>query len=734
MRIVMTLTVSLVIGLILQLFLLPGNVGFLIGAGFAFLGFILFLSVRKKQLRLVLICYGLCVGLLWAGGYEYLKVEPILWYSDTEQSLTLEAIDYSKNSAYGSYVDCRAVLNGRKAKLVVYLDDFVEIKPGDTLKGTYYLRDAKLSGSYTYYSEGFFLRAYPQEEPEVSFAEKIPARYLPKWIAKQLEEPLKRTFPEDTWGYVVALTVGNREYLSDQEVYGLKLSGCYHTIALSGMHLTTLAALVLMNRKNKWARVFVALPMSALFTVVTGMTPSMVRAFVMMVFVYFAPILRRDSDSLTNLSLSALVLIGANPWCIASWGMQLTYAATLGIILLGGRIENWACDVLKKDNKILRYIISSVSITLAAQIFVIPLQMVYFGYISLVAPITNLLSELAISACFSGGLIIALIGLLSVPVGSVLGWILAWLFRYVKLVMAVFGNLPFAALYTRVPFAFAWVVLCYVVILTMVIWPKERKTIPVCCLLSSLAVVLLLTTLDASGFAFTALDVGQGQCLVLRSGGGTVMVDCGGVKSGQVAADYLGSVGESGVDLLIVTHYDNDHIGGIADLMERRRVEKLMLPDIPSEKQREILSLALKYDTEVYFCRQNQNVYCGGTKITVFAPVGSGESNESGLCVLASGKKMDVLITGDMEMGTELLLLKNNNLPDVDVLVAGHHGSGDSTSKILLEQVKPEIVVISVGDNHYGHPHRETLERIKAVKAEIYRTDQRGNITLKEAS
>lgn len=737
MRIIMTLAFSLFLGMVLQLFLLPGNAGFLLGGGLAILGFVLFFAARKKCLRLVLIAYGLAVGLLWAGGYEYLKVDPLLAYDNVQLQLTAEVTGYSGQSAYGTDVEARVQLGELSFKTVFYLDEELSLKPGDSISGDFLLQDSFRSGNYSYYSDGIFLRAYQRDEIAIFDTEDVPAQYWHKLIAKTVEQSLLACFPEDVQGYVVALTTGNRDYLSDGEIYDLKIAGCYHALALSGMHLMVLASLVIAGqKKNKWLKVMIALPACAVFTFITGLIPSMVRAFVMMLFVYLAPILRRESDALTSISFAGLILMLENPWCIASWGLQLSFGATLGIILFHDRLCGWFIEktgITKKKKK--RYhILSGLSLTLSAQVLTIPLQMAYFGYVSIVASVTNILVSVAIDICFGASLIIAIIGLILSPLGQVLGWILAWLFRYVKLVMEFFADLPFAAVYTDIVYVAVWLILCYGIIIAMLLWPRGRKIIPICSMMSALAVLLLLTTLDSAGFTFTALDVGQGQCLVLRSGGGTVLVDCGGVRSGESAADYLGSVGETGVDLLIVTHYDNDHVGGISDLMERRTVGKLMLPDTDSEKKQEILSMALEHDTEVYFCRQDQNVYCGGTKIEVFAPVGSGESNESGLSVLASGRKMDVLITGDMEMGTELLLLKQHDLPNVDVLVAGHHGSRDSTSNILLEQAKPEIVVISVGENNYGHPHEETLERIKSAKVDILRTDQQGNIKLKEAS
>ena len=736
MRILLTLTVSLLMGVILQLFLLPGRMGFLIAAGLIMAGFVLFLAARRKWLRGVLILYGAALGLLFAGGYEMLKVEPVLAYDNVETELTAIAVDYSQENVYGTNVEAEITLPNLRFRAVLYLDDDLSLKPGDEISGRFYLRDSLASGNYSYYSDGIFLQAYQQEELSINYAENVPLQYLPKRMAHRIEEVLLSCFPEDVWGYGVALTTGNRNYLSDGEVYDLKISGCYHALALSGMHLTILAALAIVKQKNKWIKVFVALPVCGLFTVMTGLTPSMVRSLVMLVFVYFAPLFHRESDGLTNLSLAGLILMLQNPWSIASWGLQLSFGATLGIVLFDSRIFGWLKEKtgITKAQGIRCSILSGLSTTLSAQFFTVPLQMTYFGYMSIVAPITNLLTSGLIELCFACCLITGIVALFLQPVGRLLGWAIAWGFRYVKLVMAFFADLPFAAVFSDVPYAVIWVILCYGILFALLFWPKGRKIIPICSIFSALAALLLLTSLDSAGFSFAALDVGQGQCLVARSGGGTVMIDCGGKHSGQIAADYLGSLGESGLDLLMVTHYDSDHIGGIEDLMERKTVEKLLLPDTESEEKFLLCSLAEAYGTEVYFCRADQRIYVGGSTVWAYAPVGAGDSNESGLSFLISSEKLNILVTGDMEAGTELLLLKSKEIPDVDVLVAGHHGSRDSTSATLLSELDPEIVVISVGENNYGHPHDETLERIKAINAEILRTDQRGTIILKEAS
>ena len=116
--------------------------------------------------------------------------------------------------------------------------------------------------------------------------------------------------------------------------------------------------------------------------------------------------------------------------------------------------------------------------------------------------------------------------------------------------------------------------------------------------------------------------------------------------------------------------------------------------------------------------------------MTLYPPLGDTEDNERGLAVLASAGERNVLVTGDMSTATEKKLLESYDLPDIDALVAGHHGAKTSTSRELLEALEPETVCISVGSNSYGHPGAETLWRLKEADCTVYRTDLQGTVRL----
>ena len=237
--------------------------------------------------------------------------------------------------------------------------------------------------------------------------------------------------------------------------------------------------------------------------------------------------------------------------------------------------------------------------------------------------------------------------------------------------------------------------------------------------------------------AVTALDVGQGQSILVRSGRFLTLVDCGGDgydSAGDTAADYLTDRGVGRLDLLALTHFHDDHANGVAQLLRRVDVDTLAIPDVEPDSTlwQEIVSLAQERGTEILYIQSDTTLDLGeGRTIRLIAPLGSGETNEEGLTVLASQGEFDVLVTGDMGSDVEELLLRHTQLPELEVLAVGHHGSKYSTSQALLDQTRPECALISVGaDNRYGHPAQETVERIAAAGAEIYRTDVSGTITV----
>ena len=708
------------------------------------------------RLRAALLTLGLAAGFLWSAGYEVLFLAPAYDLAGQETAVTAVADAWPRETAYGFSVTVRVRQEGRpEVKAILYLDeDASHIRPGDELTFTAEFRLADTLGgeeSDYYFSRGIYLAAYGDGMPEVDRPERMPLRYLPALLARRLGEVLSALYPPEEAGVMAALITGDRTGLSASFYAALKRVGLAHVVAVSGMHLVFLVQLVqtLTRQKNHRRLALITIPVLLLFMAVTGFPASVVRAGVMEILLLLAPALGRERDGLTSLSLALLVLLAANPYSAADVGLQLSFASVAGILLLSTRMADWAdrrwrLAEKRKGAKELarragRFVTGSLATTLGAMAFTTPLTAWYFGTISLLSPLANLLSLWAVSLAFALGLLSAVLGLVWLPLGELLAFFGALPVRYLLALAPFLGRFPFAAVPMRTPYLWLWLLLVYAVALGYLLWPGQRKRpvlpLSACALALAAALVCNAMTYTGGDLTVSVLDVGQGLCVVLRSQGQTVVVDCGGSgadNAGDVAADHLQSLGEGRVDLLVLTHYHADHTNGVAELMERLDVAALAAPDVEADDplRDEILALAAAEGAEVFLLEEDANVDFGLAGLHLYAPLGRGDTNEEGLSVLASCGAYEALITGDMGEDVERRLVKYGDLPDIELLVVGHHGSRYSTGEALLLASTPEYAVISVGHNSYGHPAQETLERLAAAGCDIYRTDGMGTVTM----
>ncbi len=229
-------------------------------------------------------------------------------------------------------------------------------------------------------------------------------------------------------------------------------------------------------------------------------------------------------------------------------------------------------------------------------------------------------------------------------------------------------------------------------------------------------------------FRLTVLDVGQGQCILVQSEGRHFLIDCGGTTdsgAADKAAETLLSQGISRLDGAILTHPDRDHCGGLAGLLSRVPADAVFLPQVEGIEE----FAATLSGVEPTYVSSDMVLEYESTKIVLYYAEMVDSGNESSLCILLDTEKCDILITGDRTTFGEYLLMHRVELPQVDILIAGHHGSAYSTGEALLAQVQPKYVFISVGaNNSYGMPAADTLARLESAGCIVYRTDLNGTI------
>lgn len=742
----------------LELLLLPLGGGFTLAFGLTFLP-----QVRKRpQGRTVrYAAFGLALGFLWTAGYSWVFWRPAERLDEKTVRITATVSQWPQETDYGGFsVLARADTEGwATVPILLYVDEQGEdLRPGDRIETVTHcaLADQASSGEeITYYTaKGIFLTGQAYGRLEVERPDHIPLRDWPAYWSQALKESISQAFPSDVSGLVQALVTGNRDNLSDPFTTSLQRAGLSHTVAVSGMHLAFLAGLLSMLFGG-WRRLasLVTIPVTILFTLTAGCTPSVVRAAVMILLLHIGPLFYRERDEFTSLGGALLLLLLYNPFSAAHIGLQLSFAAVAGIFLCAQPLQTalmaripfrpakrwtfwWAIQLVPK------FIVSTFCATLGASVFTVPLSAIYFQSVSLIAPLSNLLTLWAVGILFGAGVLIGTLGVFVPELAALVALPIAPLGRYLNAVIDGLSSLTFSAVTTQSVYYRAWLVLVYLILMLIPILPgKKRWIIPTCCGVTTLCLAMLLNAWSfwwGSG-AVTVLDVGQGQSVLVRSGQFLCLVDCGGDSydsAGDIAADFLGDYGVGRLDLLVLTHFHADHANGVTQLLKRVQVDTLAIPPATGEEEplrEEILSAAQEQGVEVLEVEEDTLLTLDQNRtIQLYAPLGAGETNEAGLTCLVSNGDFDTLITGDMGADVEQQLLTHAALPDLEVLVAGHHGSKSSTSEQLLAHTAPDYAFLSVGEhNSYGHPAQETLERLAAAGCRIYRTDLQGNITLR---
>jgi competence protein ComEC len=358
----------------------------------------------------------------------------------------------------------------------------------------------------------------------------------------------------------------------------------------------------------------------------------------------------------------------------------------------------------------------------------------YFGTVSLVGLVTNLVTLWLVSYIFYGILLVCAVSLAFWKGAALLASCVGLLIQIILGISKALAKLPFAAVYTQSIYIVLWLVFVYALLAAYLLLRKKPALIFSCCIVLGLFLAMTFSWVEPllDGCRATALDVGQGQAILLQSKGKTFLVDCGGSDSEETAdttAEFLMCQGIFRLDGIILTHYDTDHAGGLPYLLTRISADNLFLPvanDTDRDMQTAILSSG-QYNTTLV--AEDLILTFDDCSISLFSGNSALSSNERSICVLFQSQKCDILITGDRTGMGELALMQRADLPELELLVAGHHGAAESTSEWLLEKTKPKNVFVSVGeDNRYGHPDEELLERLESFGCQVYRTDRNGTL------
>ncbi|NTV90692.1 MAG: DNA internalization-related competence protein ComEC/Rec2, partial [Clostridiales bacterium] len=584
----------------------------------------------------------------------------------------------------------------------------------------------------------------------------------PVRVGRELNESITRIMeeclPKQQAGLLAGILTGNREGLGDTVKDAFSAAGLTHIMAVSGANVAFIVLPLTFLLKKIKVPLKIANIMIICFLVVfifiTGFEPSVLRAVIMAVFILTAQLLRRDSDILTVIAASALVLLLASPYMLYNIGFQLSYSATIALVLLFNDVKK-----LVSFRFIPEFLSSVLAATITAQLGVLPLTLLYFNRVSVVSLLTNLLVVPLIEIVTVTGMIMAVSGHIHLMLAQLPGYVNCTLLSFILYVVKLSYKLPFAVLTTATPPLFAVMAYYPVVYFAMKRGPSYFAGMKPSKILRHIAVALLLLLIFFVGIQnltpekleVVFLDVGEGDCTFIRSANGSLMLIDGGGSTNPLRESGIGDStvlpflldnGVTSMEAVLATHGHADHTQGLETVLERLPVKNLILPEIqdveaPAGGFGELLKIAEEKGVKVSYCSEGDEIRLDSeTKLKVLNPginetsLSSGALNNTSLVVKLLYADVSILFTGDAGTAVEERLLKKRTELDVDIIKIAHHGSVTATGFEFLEAVSPLAAIISVGRNNFGHPSQKVLQNVGDSGAILLRTDECGAVML----
>lgn len=577
-------------------------------------------------------------------------------------------------------------------------------------------------------------------------------------------------------GIIGAIILGDKTDLDSdiKELYSV--SGIAHILAISGLHISFIGMAIYRLLRRRFRFLFsaaVSIPVVLSFGIMSGFGISTIRSIIMFILKIIGEVLGRKYDAITAISLAGLVLLVQNPFVVCNSGFQMSFGAIIAIVLILPIVE----EILNTDNKIIKVLSANFTISLvmnpilAWNYYELPtfsflLNIVVVPLMSVVI-VSSIVGIFCSCIMFGFGKVVIFPGcgilelytflcniinkssVTSIVVGQPKVTII--IVYYAILLVVLFGLKNIRTKYTRAEKERNIIKKETGLVLEKKA-KKERRIkgqnvkLRLACIVGFLLLNCLIYYIPNPGFYITFINVGQGDGILIHGDNGTkVMVDGGSTSEKQVAKNcivpYLKAEGIGTIDYSIITHTDKDHISGILEILEnnnsnRIRIKNLVMPDInmKDDTYNELIEKAKLKKINVLYIKKGDTLSLGKTKIKCIYPeTTTTASDKNDYCTVLSvkNKTSKILLTGDISKEIEEKI-KDDIEENYTVLKVAHHGSNYSSSEKFLKKVNPKYSIISVGKNNsYGHPGNETMERLRKQGGVIYRTDEKGGITIR---
>ncbi len=547
-------------------------------------------------------------------------------------------------------------------------------------------------------------------------------------------------------GVTAAIVCGWRGDLDDGVYRSFQVSGLAHIVAVSGAHLSLVAAFVAsilrVARAPRWLSCALQVAFVLAYLVFTAVPVSAMRAAVMTLAGLTAWTAKRRPSSLNALSICVIAFIGIDSTTAVSVSFALSTLSTLGIVVFGRLFSAWAGELLPRCPS---FVVDAVSLTVASSLVAAPFSAALFSQFPVVAPVSNVLTAPLFGPVCTLGLLASACALAVPGIALIAGNACSWATFLLCKVVGFTASFPWASVPVDVSEAFALFASAVVCAALWIAWPAPRQVDFAKAGACAVPVVLVIAALILFGPKPTELimlDVGQGDAIVLRSRGSTLLVDTG--NQDAKLREALARQGISKLDAVLITHPDDDHMASLPSLRGVVEVSSVIVADGVGKcgcaNCRKLIANAdgLVGQDGVRSLSAEDVISVGDWRATCIWPREFTDEggNADSICLMAQADPdgdgepdESALLVGDAEHDQLQQLIDAGKLGNVDVYKVGHHGSKNAITQGQAQTLSPKLSLVSVGaNNRYGHPNAKTTSALEAAGSTIVRTDESGDI------
>lgn len=586
----------------------------------------------------------------------------------------------------------------------------------------------------------------PKGESEIK--QNYPEVELVDWFRERFMLSLNGV-GSDAVGLVAGLTIGERSLLSDEVEIQMKTLSLTHLVAVSGANLAIVVGAVyfllagLGFRRN--LRFLIALIAMVSYVLLVGPESSVIRAATMALFVMVGLWLGRGSTPLNSLSLAIIALLVFDPALSRDIGFALSAFATAGLLILAEPIFEYLKRFLPD------FLALGIAASFSAQLFTTPVLLILQPSIPVYSVLANVIVEPVVAPVTILGILSVIVSGVSIPLAGGISYLASIFANWIVVVASELASWPSARVHFVNGIYGILLVGLIVAAIALSLGALRQIAIPLRALAAAVTIFAIAWSASdvlrfenfAGDFSLLACDVGQGDALVFQDSGMVAVIDVG--PDDEAIDQCLRSASISHIDLLVLTHFDSDHVAGIRGALNNRSVGLALVSGFEDDRPLvQVVESELRARTvEVMVGRAGLSGQIGGYNWKILQPsfdaLEAGDSNDASLVAAIWNQENSVLALGDLGTSGQLRLLRNS-MPDLSMLrqkrltlKVAHHGSADQSAE-LMEYLRPDYAIFSVGRNDYGHPTDKALSLASLSGAQILRTDIHGPVALHFAS